>query len=261
MKLISWKVWTQDRLFPLVPFWQWTQSKEVTWVLFGLSVGLLLFFSFLKPKIILIVLLLISEIGQLLLDQMRCQPWEYQFLLTTLFFVSFRKSETFKLLLLLLLSFTYIYSGLHKFNTGFLESNWGNLILKNIFGIEMLWKQNDLLYYGGYLIPFFETVFGLLLLFLKNKKNPIILLIFMHIGILLMLGPLGVNYNEVVWPWNILMPIFLYLIYKDQFLYKFPLSFFKLKLTQFALIFVAFFTCYKFFWLVGSLPFFWSLCQ
>lgn len=238
MKLISWKVWSNDRLFPTMPFWEWTKSPEISWILFGVSMGILAYFSFSKPRIFLIVLFLISELGQLLLDQMRWQPWEYQFLLTTIFFISFKNKDNFKLLLILLLGCTYIFSGLHKFNQGFLESNWGNLILKNIFGIQALWKQHDWLFFLGYIIPIFETLFGILLLVLKNKKWPILFLIGMHLGIIFMLSPLGVNYNEVVWPWNFLMILLLGFIYKDHFQYSFSISFFKKVYVQIVLILI-----------------------
>lgn len=238
MKIISWKVWTQDRLFPTMPFWEWTTSPEISWILYGISMGLLAYFSFFKPKSILIVLFLISELGQLLLDQMRWQPWEYQFLLITIFFISFRNAGNFKLLLFLLLGFTYIFSGLHKFNEGFLELVWGNLILKRFFGIQYLWKQHDWLFFLGYVIPITEALLGILLLVMKNKKWPIVLLMGMHLGILFMLSPLGVNYNAVVWPWNFLMFLLLGFIYKDHFHYSFHFSFFKKVYVQFVLILV-----------------------
>lgn len=238
MKIISWKVWTPNRLIPAVPFFEWTQIPEFSYSLFALSVGLLIYFLISNSSKYFLFLFLGIEILQLLLDQNRWQPWEFQFLLTTIFYLSFRNSVHFKSLLLLLLSATYIFSGLHKFNTGFLESNWGNLILKNIFGIQNIWKSNDYLFYLGFIIPIIETILGILLLTLKNKIVPISGLIFMHIFIFLILSPLGVNYNVVVWPWNILMALSLFSIYKDEFDYRFQVGFFKKTYTQFVLVLI-----------------------
>jgi hypothetical protein len=238
MKIISWKVWIPNRLIPTVPFFEWTQIAEFSYGLFSLSLVLLIYFFISNPSNRFLFLFLWLEILQLLLDQNRWQPWEFQFLLTTIFYLNFKNSDTFKSLLLLLLSATYIFSGLHKFNLGFLESNWGNLILKNIFGIQNIWKSNDYIFYLGFMIPFIETTLGVLLLTLKNKTLPIFVLISMHIFIFFILSPLGVNYNVVVWPWNVMMGVLLFSIYKDEFDCQFQLIFFKKIYTQVTLILI-----------------------
>jgi hypothetical protein len=168
MKIISWRLWMPERLFPLVPFLEWTNQPEISFILFGFSLVCLVYFSFFTTNNIIIFLFLIFEISHLLLDQMRWQPWEYQFLLTTVFYLFFKKSENFKLLLLTLLAFTYILSGLHKFSAGFLASSWSNIILKRIFRIPFEWRSNNILFYFGYIIPIIEVSLGLLLLKLKK---------------------------------------------------------------------------------------------
>jgi hypothetical protein len=75
-------------------------------------------------------------------------------------------------------------------------------------------------------------------LILKNKTFPIFGLIAMHIFIFFILSPLGVNYNVVVWPWNILMAILLLFIYHDKFDYKFQFGFFKKTYTQVVIILI-----------------------
>lgn len=229
MKIISWKVWMPERILPTIPFFEWTTQPEFSYFLFGCSMFILGGLLFLKPNRILFFLFIFIELAQLLLDQNRWQPWEYQFLLTTIFFVFYGNAVDFKKLILLLLCSTYIFSGLQKFNLGFLESNWGNLILKRIFGIQQYWKTNDFLFYFGYSIPIIETTLGILLLVLKNKKMPIIGLIVMHLFILYILSPLGVNYNEVVWPWNLMMIFYLIFFLKDTFEYQVSFSFIKNK--------------------------------
>jgi hypothetical protein len=74
----------------------------------------------------------------------------------------------------------------------------------------------------GLIAPAVEIFGGLALLFFKNIKVPAVLLIGMHLFILWFLGPLGLNYNPVIWPWNALMASFLYIVaFKNPFTISF----------------------------------------
>jgi hypothetical protein len=50
-------------------------------------------------------------------------------------------------------------------------------------------------------------------LFKKTRKISVIFAILMHLTILLAIGPFGINWNEVVWPWNVAMIAFLIILF------------------------------------------------
>jgi hypothetical protein len=86
-KLMSFKVWTSDRIFPILPtFDSISLPNEVHLFLYIISLfGMGIIFFVPNKKIIAAVLIL--EITACLLDYMRWQPWEYQYLLTLSFFI------------------------------------------------------------------------------------------------------------------------------------------------------------------------------
>ena len=53
--------------------------------------------------------------------------------------------------------------------------------------------------------PFAEVLIALALLWPRTRKAGVAAAVGMHLLILLTLGPLGKNYNPVVWPWNVVM--------------------------------------------------------
>lgn len=162
-------------------------------------------------------LTIMIELFSCLLDQNRWQPWEYQYLLTVLFLFIFRNNpKQFVNYFIFLLAVTYIYSGLHKINGGFLVSIWEGLILKRFFGFSSSNINNLWIHYLGLSLGLIEFLLGIGLIFLKSKKIIAIMLIVMHLFILVLFSPIGVNSNSIIWPWNVAMILFLYAIFIYQ---------------------------------------------
>lgn len=220
-KIISMKAWLSERLMPVVPAFEFTESFPA-WVhsfLFYASLSAIIaVFIFPKKKILLITLFII-EICTCLLDVIRWQPWEYQYLFMLLVFIIHRqRPQQLITALLFIMASVYIFSGIHKFNGGFLYTVWEQMILKRFFGLSSVFIKESNLHYVGLLLPVYEAAMGFGLLLLKNKKWPALLLIAMHLFILVLLSPFGLNYNIVVWPWNAAMILLLYWLYvKNDF--------------------------------------------
>lgn len=215
-KLISYKVWLADRFFPMVPTFDFLEElpSDFHLVLFVASLILLVFlFIFPKNKILLFSLLGI-EILACSLDVTRWQPWEYQYLfMIFIFLINRNNKKKFFSAIVFLLSMIYILSGMHKFNGAFLYSTWEQMILDNFLNFPSTIIENIFVHYFGLLLPLIEFSCGLGLLFLKNKKLPALVLMLMHVFILILIGPLGIDYNTVVWPWNVAMITFLYFLF------------------------------------------------
>ncbi len=217
-KLFSYKVWNTDRLFPVIPPFDFLEDVPnfVHLSLFFVALcGMAVVAVFPKNRTVL-GLTIVVELMSCLLDQSRWQPWEYQYLLTFLFFFFYHHNrKQFSNYFAFLLVVTYFFSGLHKLNGGFLYSVWEKMILIRFLNFDANQIQNIFVHYAGLGLPILEMCLAIGLLFAKNKKPLALLLIGMHIFILIFLSPLGINYNSIVWPWNMLMIIYLFILFYE----------------------------------------------
>ena len=215
-KIFSYNVWHTDRLFPVIPPLNFLEDVPN-------FLHLSLFFVALCGMAVVVVfpnnrtvlgLTIVVEFLSCLLDQSRWQPWEYQYLLTFLFFFFYHHNrKQFSNYFAFLLVVTYFFSGLHKLNGGFLYTVWEKMILIRFLNFDANQIQNIFIHYAGLALPIFEILAAIGLLLSKNKKLFALLLIGMHIFILIFLSPLGIYYNSIVWPWNILMIIYLIILF------------------------------------------------
>jgi hypothetical protein len=204
-KWIGRKLWADDRLFPLVPLWDWFQyPSSLHLILFYASISLLIIVV-VKPDLKYVLpLLLLIEVIACLPDQNRWQPWELYFILYFGIQAFSRNSSATNNLTLWLLCGLYLHSGLQKLNFTYI-----NLVFPKMFlrGYDIHQSIVQIIAIASALA---ECVLGIGILFTRFRRYAIMLLITMHIFILLMIGPLGTNTNVIVWPWNAAMIISLY---------------------------------------------------
>jgi len=215
-KVICYKLWFADRLFPLVPVADILSGLPVFLhsALFFISLTAMLVLLFFPDKKIAVILLL-AELFSCSLDQNRWQPWEYQFLFMLAAIIFLKEEKHLLFACRLILAGIYFFSGLSKLNSAFLHDIWQNLILRRWLGIGPVgvWVIR-----AGYLLPLIEMAAGAALLISRTRKPAALAMIAMHVMILMMLGPLGLNMNAVIWPWNIVMLCLLVLLfYKTTF--------------------------------------------
>ena len=220
-KLLCYKLWLANRLFPLVPVHDALAGLPtlVHTILLGLSIlcmALLLFFPYKK----LVIFLLILELLSCLLDQNRWQPWEYQFICMLAVYVCIKEKNHCRFSWQLIFIALYFFSGLYKCNNNFIHNVWNRLLLRQVFGVSEIGTWLTRIGYG---IPIIEMLSGLALFFTRTRKPAVVVLVAMHILNLVLLGPAGVGINSVIWPWNILMPVLLLvLFYKDDTSFTLP---------------------------------------
>jgi|GEM_PF-2804533 len=211
-KIFTYKLWVvSDRIFPIVSF---SDSFQITNVYFHNVLSIISFIAiaillFRIQKVILFILI-VSEFLLLATDVMRWQPTEYQFFLTLIVYLVAPKK--FKSYLLLLLAATYIYSGMLKFNLRFINFNWAGTILMQFAGISSEYANHKYVKALGFIIPFIETISGILLL-TRHRKKGFILAICTHIFILVFIGKESFVSSFAIWSWNVIM-----LIYASVFL-------------------------------------------
>lgn len=224
-KFLSYRLWLPERSFPLLPVADLFHSIPpiVQVILFGLSVATLLI-SLFMPHRKLLILLLLLEILSCLFDQNRWQPWEYFFLFTIAAAALLRDAHALRSAWITLLGGLYFFSGLYKINNGFIHDVWQQLILHRWLHIH---TSNTWLLRAGYGIGCVEMLAGIALLLPGFRKQAALLLLFLHVVILWVLGPLGLNQNSVVWPWNALLIGLLYGLFlrPNGFVWQSPLRY------------------------------------
>ncbi|MDQ8141943.1 hypothetical protein [Chryseobacterium sp. CFS15] len=219
-KVWSYKAWITDRFYPVIPafdFFEYIPSYFDT-LLFVISLLLLLIILFAKKNRGLLISFFVIELFSCMLDTVRWQPWEYMYLSFFMaFIINFHRPKNIIVLMHLLLVSMYFFSGLHKLNRGFLSSVWMNTILEDFMGFSRETVLKYKLFFVGLVIPFFEILLAGLLVFSKNKKRVSYFLILIHLSILMILGPLGLGYNSIVWFWNLAIIFILLITYHKPF--------------------------------------------
>lgn len=212
MKVISLKLWLKERDYPLIPIADLPSWLHIT--LLGIFF-LVAAWVIIKPgNKYLLIILVVTEVLSMLADQTRLQPWHYQFIFT-FFAVAFNSADrkkTLQAIVLITLS-TYLFSGIQKINPDFIKTIWSGPVLKNFLNLPDHFIHNRFVQLSGYIIPLIEITGALGLLFRKTMKRAALLLIGMHIFILIFLGPLGINHNVIVWPWNLQLIFLLWLLF------------------------------------------------
>jgi hypothetical protein len=94
---------------------------------------------------------------------------------------------------------------LQKINLNFMENEFPWLV-QPISGAFP--STSHFLHAFGMVAPFFQVAFGVGLLTRRFRRASLIMAVAMHLFILAMFGPAGLNWNDIVWPWTAAMAIF-----------------------------------------------------
>ena len=215
-KIWSYKTWITERVYPVIPPLEILKNVPdfLHLFLFGFSLLALLLVLICKENRLLLISLFISELLSCSLDTARWQPWEYMYLCFLLMIIiNFSRPKNIILLSHIFLVSIYLFSGLHKFSRDFLSVIWLKMVLTDFLGLSMDFILKYKLFFAGLLIPVVEIILAISLLFSASKRKISYLLIFMHLSILIFIGPFGLKYNSVVWPWNLSMIFILVITY------------------------------------------------
>ena len=147
-----------------------------------------------------------------LADQTRWQPWvfQYSFLLAAVALYPWNSADVEDErralnIARLIVASTYIFSGLQKINLNFVENDFPWIVqpITNIFPSAV-----NFFHVFGLAVPFVQLAFGIGLLTRRYRRASLIAAVAMHVFILAMFGPAGLDWNNIVWPWTAVMAIF-----------------------------------------------------
>lgn len=216
---LCWRLWTSSRLFPLSPVTGALPS--IPFPLDYLSAGLLfvlLVGTIAAPRPRWFLTGFLAFAGLLSLwDQMRWQPWFYQyfFLLAAIALYAWRKPDptnataalnTCRLIVVA----TYFWGGLQKLNITFLRQTWPDMsgrILQLLPSFAKLPKT------FGLVVPLMEAAIAVGLVMARTRRLAVLLAIVTHAVILIVLISSGENI--AVWPWNVALSVIVWILFWD----------------------------------------------
>ncbi len=213
--VLSWPLWyaAARTLFPLLPVVGEAHREAAGWSLFNISALLLSFAAVLifSTKKIPIVILLVCLLLLCGLDLNRLQPWVWLYGLV-LAIVLFGQSATeTRDTLRWLIAAVYIWSGFHKLTPYFAEDNFAWFC--SAFRFTAPLANFSALGYG---VAMLEIVLAFGLLWPRSRPAFRWLVLVFHGAIVLMLSPLGLNWNAVVIPWNITLAALVWVVYAQS---------------------------------------------
>ncbi|MEM7384092.1 MAG: hypothetical protein AAF514_04030 [Verrucomicrobiota bacterium] len=215
---LSLNLWLTHRTYPHVPFFESLPHppQALSLILLAaliLSLALIALETFgRKPLFVFLALIALL----IVLDQNRLQPWIYQYTLGLLPFVWLKGKAPSEDRIHGVLNgarlFTigsYLWSGLHKLSPAFRELWQDSLVTPWL-------KDSSLkplaLATTSWIGPL-EILIALALLVPRLRNTAVLLATSTHLFILLMVGPLGLNFNMVIWPWNICLIALVWILF------------------------------------------------
>ncbi len=205
----TWPLWTLQRAVPAVPFIRLAQAVPDTaqWIAAAAALtGLLSALVAPRGNLWATRGLLAFVAGTALLvlcDQQRFQPWVYQFLLVALALAWAEARTALWLVRVLVISF-YFYSAVTKLDFTFLHTLGQQFLaaLAGLFGASLDgWSETARLWAAA-VFPLGELAVALGLCFARTRRAALGGAIALHVLLLVILGPWGLNHKPGVLLWN-----------------------------------------------------------
>jgi hypothetical protein len=197
---LSWRLWfPAGRTFPLVPVFT-NIPVWVSFILSGFLIASLVIAIVKKHQVAVVIALTLS----ILPDQMRLQPWVYQYLIMLLLIALNNRRENQLTLSCekFVVCSLYFWSGLQKFNFNFHHEVLPQLLAPLNRIVSLNDKQ---LLFLGIVIALIEALTGLGLLLKSTRKVFVWVAVAMHVTVLALL--IALRHNSVVWIWNVALAL------------------------------------------------------
>lgn len=206
----TWKLWTSQSLYPQVPVFESMANAPafIDWVAFA-PIVLSLIWIAIKPQCNgawsrwPIAVFASSLLLSFLLDQHRLQPWAWHWFVFAGILALARRGDAMLWFRWIVVS-VYVYSAISKLDYQFAHSVGLQMVqaIAGLVGVSLLEYSPDLLSRFVLLLPLAELVTGIGLAFVATRRLCGWLAILLHVGLLLALGPLGLNHQSPVLIWN-----------------------------------------------------------
>ena len=203
----TWKLWTPQTEYPQVPLFGWAGSLPsfIDWLAFGVLLGSLAFAAW-KPELRQTWIAFGVSLGMLfVLDQHRLQPWAWQLLLMAIWWSSESTRQLGRGPLVALTVSIYFWSAVSKLDADFFASH-GQTLVEALLGAIRIdataWPER-VKWWLATMLPLGELLVAAGLCWPRTRRAALIAATGLHAGLLLALGPLGLQHRPGVLLWNI----------------------------------------------------------
>lgn len=204
---VTWRIWLQQDAYPQIPLFGWARSAP-RWIDVCLLIAMIAsaigtWMPTASARRYGGLAFLISAALLVVLDQHRLQPWLYQLMILSVFALLLVDRDYTAYARLLLVSI-YLFSAWSKLDHQFLHT-LGQQFSKELFGWLQINVENwspNLRLAGAALFPVGELCVGIGLLAPKTRTLTSYVAIVLHLGLLLILGPWGLQHHYGVLTWN-----------------------------------------------------------
>lgn len=228
---VTWRLWTPQSLFPQIPFFSWLCQAPhwIDWLcVSALSVALLcltisttlrLRSKTLRRRPKSETFLLIMVIGALAtligLDQHRLQPWAYELGIVAVVWTGFQSDAKRLTWMRWILVSIYCYSALGKFDFEFLHTVGQQMLgaLLRILGSDTMQLTESVRVAIAATFPLYELLIGIGLAFPRTRRLAGVAALLLHGGLIVILGPAGLNHRTGVLVWNIQVAVQTYWLF------------------------------------------------
>ena len=195
-------LWLNSRMFPLLPITPWFPVLPTPWdkyFLGAMLLSLLLAGWFYRTAVLCFLL---GSLFLFLEDQNRGQAWFYMY--WVMLWLTLLPQAASIAACQWAFSVVYVWSGIQKLNATFFQRMpvW---FVSSATHWHLPALVVELFRWSVAAAPFIEIFIGFALWMPRLRKPALGAIVTLHVMVLLFLGPLGLNYNLTVWPWNIAM--------------------------------------------------------
>jgi hypothetical protein len=199
---LSAPLWWNDRAFPLLPISSWFPALQAPWDKWFFGATLAALVSALWWYRPAVSFFLAATLFLYFGDQNRGQPWFYLYWVMLLLSVMPESAAIGGCRLIL--AAVYLWSGVQKLNGKFF-----NVVPAWFVSPAADWGLSTsivhLLQWAVASAPFLEIFIGLAMWIPRYRRPMLGAVMVVHGAALLFLGPLGHDWNRVIWPWNLAM--------------------------------------------------------
>lgn len=216
----TWRLWTPQHVFPQVPLLaglqsvpDWCQWMAVVGTLLGLAGAI---FAPAQGRVARATLLIFAGAMAALMiaDQHRLQPWAYQFVLVAIVLAVTDSRAAVGWLRLLVISF-YLHSAITKLDYSFahtLGQQFLSVLIQRL-GLSLdAWSETSRVV-AALAFPVGELAVALALCLARTRTLGLAAAVALHVLLLVILGPWGLNHKPGVLLWN------MYFIVQDLLLF------------------------------------------
>lgn len=219
---VTWRLWTPQAVYPQVPIFESLCNAPgwLDWLgLSGTLVGLILL-AINRPQQVAQIgyaTLMVSLLLLFSLDQHRFQPWAYELWLFCGVWLCCRDALRLNLMRWLLVS-VYFYSAIGKLDFEFLHTVGQQMLAVVSKGIGLDLKNAFYSLRLGLVavFPLAELAIAIALAVPKTRRVAGWLAIGLHVGLIVILGPLGLNHRAGVLVWNMQVALQVYWLFVSK---------------------------------------------